>query len=188
MSPRVLCAVTMVRLGVGQVHKLEHLRWAAYSRLLIQPKIIVAVVGLVEIRWRHIPGVAPTSRELVAGSCQPQPAKRVELPKPDGGVRELGIPTVVDRFSPAGPLAGAQSAVRTDLLAPELWMPAGKECAPSGGRGEGAGGGRTGMGRYWFSLNHPEVKLSLPQSRYGQLDQRPLPECAGKDSLGSYAA
>jgi len=36
--------------------------------------------------------------QLLAGTYQPQPVKRVEIPKPDGGIRKLGVPTVVDRL------------------------------------------------------------------------------------------
>jgi RNA-directed DNA polymerase len=36
--------------------------------------------------------------QLLSGTDSPQPVKRVEIPKPDGGVRQLGIPTVLDRF------------------------------------------------------------------------------------------
>lgn len=36
--------------------------------------------------------------QLVSGTYVPSPVKRVEIPKPGGGIRLLGIPTVLDRF------------------------------------------------------------------------------------------
>src|SRR5438105_11554442 len=44
------------------------------------------------------PALLVIREHLLRGTYEPQPVKRVEIPKPDGGVRKLGIPTALDRF------------------------------------------------------------------------------------------
>jgi RNA-directed DNA polymerase len=59
--------------------------------------------GIDCMRVEQLPGYLkqhwPAIRErLLSGTYRPQPVRRVELAKPDGGMRKLGIPTVLDRF------------------------------------------------------------------------------------------
>jgi RNA-directed DNA polymerase len=78
----------------------------------------------IEIAWRHVrknkggPGVdgmtideardylkehwSTIREQLLEGTYSPQPVKRVNIPKPDGGVRKLGVPCVVDRLIQQG--------------------------------------------------------------------------------------
>jgi RNA-directed DNA polymerase len=37
--------------------------------------------------------------QLLNGTYEPKPVRRVEIPKPDGGVRKLGIPTVTSNYT-----------------------------------------------------------------------------------------
>ncbi|MBQ0832394.1 MAG: hypothetical protein KBT83_07385 [Marinobacter sp.] len=48
--------------------------------------------AFVQQHWSRI------GAQLLAGTYRPQPVRQVEIPKPKGGVRKLGIPTVLDRL------------------------------------------------------------------------------------------
>jgi RNA-directed DNA polymerase len=53
---------------------------------------VAELPGYLEEHWPNL------RAQLLNGTYQPQPVKRVPIPKPDGGVRNLGIPTALDRF------------------------------------------------------------------------------------------
>ena len=73
--------------------------WLAYERVM-RNKGAAGVDGLTVADFKawlqqHWPSVKAA---LLAGSYLPSPVRKVEIPKPNGGVRMLGIPTVLDRL------------------------------------------------------------------------------------------
>ena len=55
----------------------------------------MTVGGIADYLKQHWPAIR---EQLMNGTYEPKPVRRVEIPKPDGGVRKLGIPTVLDRL------------------------------------------------------------------------------------------
>src|SRR5437867_3543195 len=55
----------------------------------------LTVIGIKDYLKQHWPAIR---EQLLNGTYEPKPVRRVEIAKPDGGVRKLGIPTVLDRF------------------------------------------------------------------------------------------
>ena len=59
----------------------------------IDGRTVGQLSGYLKERWLAI------REQLLNGTYEPQPVRRVEIPKPDGGgMRKLGIPTTLDRF------------------------------------------------------------------------------------------
>ncbi len=72
---------------------------AAYQRVMRnQGAAGVDGIGVAEFK-QHLQQYWPTIKgKLLAGAYMPQPVRRVDIPKPQGGTRTLGIPTLTDRL------------------------------------------------------------------------------------------
>jgi RNA-directed DNA polymerase len=55
----------------------------------------MTIGGITDHLKQHWPAIRA---RLLNGTYEPKPVRRVEIPKPEGGMRKLGIPTVLDRF------------------------------------------------------------------------------------------
>lgn len=71
----------------------------AYDRVLKNKGAAgVDGIGIAEFK-EHLKQHWPTIKaKLLAGEYMPSPVRRVDIPKPQGGVRTLGIPTLTDRL------------------------------------------------------------------------------------------
>ena len=73
--------------------------WLAYERVL-KNKGAAGVDGIGVAEFKdHLKRYWPTIKaKLLAGEYMPSPVRWVDIPKPQGGVRTLGIPTLTDRL------------------------------------------------------------------------------------------
>ncbi len=73
--------------------------WLAYERV-VRNKGAAGVDGIGVAEFKdHLKRYWPTIKaKLLAGEYLPRPVRRVDIPKPQGGVRTLGIPTLTDRL------------------------------------------------------------------------------------------
>jgi RNA-directed DNA polymerase len=79
----------------------EICEWENLKEAMWRVKANKGSAGIDGVTVEELPDYAKllvVREQLLSGTYAPQPVKRVEIPKRDGGVRKLGIPTVLDRF------------------------------------------------------------------------------------------
>jgi group II intron reverse transcriptase/maturase len=87
------------------LHRVEANRGAAG----IDKMPVAALRGYLKVHWLEI------KADLLAGRYRPAPVRRVDIPKPGGGKRLLGIPTVLDRL-----IQQAMHQVLTPIFDPDF--------------------------------------------------------------------
>jgi len=142
-QPRPADVEVRLRPGIGNVRKLQRKLWAAakqssgrrfhalYDRIYRDDVLVEAwervkanrgAAGVDRVTLAAVEdyGVDRMLRELRddlrAGRYRPAPARRVDIPKPDGGRRPLGIPTVRDRVAQAAAKLVLEPIFEADFL------------------------------------------------------------------------
>lgn len=90
--------------------------------------------------WRSV------RQALIDGNYQPRAIRRMDIPKPDGGVRTSGIPTVVDRLIQQAIAQQLSAIVDKSFSRLQLRLPAGAQRMAGGATGTALHTGRQTVG------------------------------------------
>src|SRR5258708_15070752 len=72
----------------------------------------MTVGGIADYLKQHWPAIR---EQLLSGTYEPRPVRRVEIPTPGGGGRKLGVPTVVERVIQNAVMEGLQRDWEPDV-------------------------------------------------------------------------
>src|SRR2546429_2410532 len=89
----------------------------------------MTVGGITDYLKQHWPAIR---EQLLNGTYEPKPVRRGEIPKPDGGGRKLGIPTVLDRFIQQAAMQVLQRRGGPALSPNHHWFLPGPAAPPTG--------------------------------------------------------